>query len=148
MEQRDFWKMWLIGMLPDAGLSWAFMKFSDDKLSSFWWCLLALTAVQTFFVVKQIAAGSLIFHFFSRDRISEVMTTAMQKEKFPPPEKDEDFESFMYRLVNDEALPARTRVRASLVLGEFLATKQTGFFVSLRMTTAADLAAKKYFESF
>ena len=148
MEQKGNWKMWLIGWLPDLGLSWVYMNLSDDKWSSFWWCLLALTVIQFFFIFKQIVSGSLIFHLFAKDRLSEAMAKEMRERKYPPPQKDEDFESYMYRLITDDTLSTDVRIGANGSLGAFQAIKAQGFFASLRTTAAFDYATNKYLERY
>lgn len=148
MVEKDFLKIWLISWLPDIGLSWIFMTLSDNEWSSFWQCLLLLIAVQVFFGIKQVIAGSLIFRLFTKERMSQVMTTVMRQQKLPAPEDGEDFELYMYRLITDETLPAAIRIAAKGMSSEVEALRQTGFFAGLRILKVANQAVTRYRSDF
>ncbi|WP_096669523.1 hypothetical protein [Polaromonas sp. AET17H-212] len=144
MQQSDFWKIWAIGLLPDIGLAWAYMKLSDGDTASFWWCLLALWVIGTFFLIKQVLTGTLIFRLYGKERIATLLAQGMERLQFPAPEADEDFETYMCRLVSSEELPINLRLEAQATLSSFRATQEQGLFVALRMAAAHNLAVKKY----
>lgn len=148
MGGKDFLKVWLISWLPDIGLSWVYMKLSDNGWSSFWQCLLLLIVVQVFFGIKQVIAGSLIFRLFTKEKMSQVMATVMRQQKFPEPEDGEEFELYMYRLINDESLPVDTRIVAKGMASEVEAVRQTGIFPGLRVLKIANQAVVKYRSDF
>lgn len=153
MESRDYWKVWLLGSIPDIALSWGYMKLSDDRWASLGWFLVALTVAQAFFGIKRIAAGSLVFRLYGKERISDALVQEMHERQFPLPIRDErfgdeDFESYMARLVEDETIPVGVRLRANAYLASFQAQNAQGFFVSLRLTAAFNLAVKKYFDTY
>ena len=144
METRDYWRIWLLGILPDVALSWGYMKLSDDRWASFGWFLLALVVAQTFFSIKEIASGSLIYRLYGKDRVSDGVAQELRDRQYPVPIRDEDFESYMSRIIENEDNPFDVRLHASASLASFQAQTRQGLFVALRLAAAYDLAVNKY----
>ena len=146
MNKHNFWTYLAIGFIPDIAISWTYMTLTEESWSTFWWGLLALSAIQMFVSIKQWASGSLIFRLALKEQLSEALAKEMIHDKFPRPDRNEDWESFLSRLVTDETLPVDIRLKANCTLGAIQAHKSHGFFASLRMEAAGDLAMKKFME--
>ena len=146
MDKKDYLTMYTIGWIPDLGLSWIYMKLSDDHWLSFWWCLLALTVSQLFFVFKKFVAGSLIFHLYGKNKWANVIFAELKSLSMPKPTGDKDYFSYLGRIEFDDKLPPDVKQKAVKLLAAYGAVEQQGAIQSLRLASASDLALRRYAE--
>ena len=144
MGQKDYLAMYAIGWIPDLALSWAFMKLSDNAWSSFWWCLLGLTIAQLFFSFKKFVAGSLIFHFYSRNKWANAIMEELQRLEMPKPAGDRDYFQYRGRIETDDEFPPEMRQKALNLQAQYGAVEQQGPVQSLRLSSASNLALNRY----
>ena len=144
MDKKDYLAMYGLGWLPDLGLSFVYMKVSDSDWSGFWWCLLALAVVQLFFSIKKFVAGSLIFHFYSKNKWANAIMAELQRLEMPKPSGDRDYFQYLGRIETDDEFPPEMRQKALNLQAQYGAVEQQGPVQSLRLSSASNLALNRY----
>jgi len=142
--QRDWLVTTLIVALPDVALAWLYMKLVDGHAGDFWLALGVMYGVQTFFSIKNVLAGTLVFRLYGKRRFIAIAHDFFRQSNFPSPEPNENAHTYLLRISDAEDLPLVARKAAIAELARMRQVESQGFFVALRTGAAYDAAVSSF----